>query len=103
MGELPEQLETNLRLMERLQTQMDARQEALRGVKNRLIIVESQIKGNKITMRTENTATLTEESDTEWNLAQLKQQLAALQTSYTERHPDVVQLKIGRASCRERV
>jgi polysaccharide chain length determinant protein (PEP-CTERM system associated) len=89
MGELPEQLETNLRMMDRLQAQMDDRREALRSAKNRLIIVESQIKDNKMTMAPENT----EGSGTGLALAQLKQQLAALQLSYTERHPDVVRLK----------
>ena len=89
MGELPEQLETNLRMMDRLQAQMEDRQEALRSAKNRLIIVESQIKDNQITMGPENT----EGSGAGLALAQLKQQLAALQLSYTERHPDVVRLK----------
>jgi polysaccharide chain length determinant protein (PEP-CTERM system associated) len=93
MGELPEELETNLRIMDRLQMQIDDRQESLRSAKNRLIIMESQIKDNKITNVPENTVTITDGSGTVLTLDQLKQQLAALQISYTERHPDVVRLK----------
>ena len=88
MGELPEQLATTLRIMDRLQMRIDDRQESLRSAKNRLIIVENQIKDNKITL---GPGSLTEGPG--MALAQLKQQLAALQTSYTERHPDVMRLK----------
>ncbi len=90
MGELPEQLESNLRMLDRLQIQIDDRQEAIRTAKNRMIIVDSQIKDNEIAMGPENTV---EGSGNVSILAQLKQELAALQTSYTERHPDVIRLK----------
>ena len=37
MGELPEQLETNLRMLDRLQMQLNQRQESLRNAKDSLI------------------------------------------------------------------
>lgn len=89
MGELPEQLETNLRSLDRLQMQLNERQDSLRNAKDRLIILENQIKASRDMM----ISPVTEESGEVMTLAQMKQQLVQLQTTYTERHPDVVRLK----------
>jgi len=93
MGELPEQLESNLRVLDRLQMQLTERQESLRSAKDRLIIVENQIKTSKDMMQPVQPVTVTGEPGEAVTLAQMKQQLVQLQTSYTDRHPDVVRLK----------
>ncbi|OQY07334.1 MAG: hypothetical protein B6I22_03160, partial [Desulfobacteraceae bacterium 4572_123] len=43
MGELPEQLETNLNILDRLQVQIGEREESLRNAKNRMALIENQI------------------------------------------------------------
>ena len=43
MGELPEQLDTNLSILERLQEQLSDRRQSLREEKNRLAVVEQLI------------------------------------------------------------
>jgi uncharacterized protein involved in exopolysaccharide biosynthesis len=47
MGELPEQLDANLRILERLQTQLSEREQTLREEKSRLTAIENQIEGNR--------------------------------------------------------
>jgi len=93
MGELPEQLESNLRVLDRLQMQFTERQESLRSAKDRLIIVGNQIKASKDMMRPAAPVAVNEESGEAQTLAQMKQQLIYLQTTYTARHPDVIRLK----------
>jgi len=91
MGELPEQLDTNLRVLDRLQLQLNERQANLQEAKNRLLLLDNQIEANKNLQA----AGVNVSSDTgqPLTLAQLKQQLADLKASYTDRHPDVIRLK----------
>lgn len=93
MGELPEQLESNLRVLDRLQMQVTERQKSLRSAKDRLIIVENQIKTSKDMMQPAQTVPVNEASGEAVTLSQMKQQLVQLQTTYTDRHPDVIRLK----------
>ena len=80
-------------MLDRLQMQLDERQEALRNAKDRLIILENQIKANQNMRLNLQKYGREEESGEVLTLALMKQQLAALQTSYTDRHPDVIRLK----------
>jgi len=91
MGELPEQLDTNLRVLDRLQLQLNERQENLREAKNRLLLLDNQIEANRNTQA----AGVSAEPDAgqPLTIAQLRQQLADLKSSYTDRHPDVLRLK----------
>jgi len=92
MGELPEQLETNLRILDRLQEQIADRQLNLREEKNRLSIIENQIKisqersdvGGPLEIRSGQPIS---------SIASLKSELERLRTRYTDRHPDVVSLR----------
>ena len=94
MGELPEQLESNLRALDRLQLQLNERQESLRSAKDRMVILDTQISaGSDVMRQEEETVTVTEESGEALTLVQMKQQLMNLQTTYTDRHPDVIRLK----------
>lgn len=91
MGELPEQLETNLQILGRYQEDLATRQQSLRESKIRLAELNSQatnrepavvvIGGNQPAQT--GAATLDE----------LKAQLETLQTRYTGKHPDIQRLK----------
>jgi len=91
MGELPEQLDTNLRVLDRLQLQLNQRQTSLQEAKNRLVLLDNQIEAAKNLQ----TGGVGAPSDTGQpaTLVQLKQQLADLRASYTDRHPDVIRLR----------
>jgi len=96
MGGLPEQLESNLRVLDRLQEQLSAKQASLRDAKNRLVMVENQISENSGLLnpgagrRADGSVVDSGES---LNPQQAKAQLAYLETRYTEKHPDVIRLK----------
>jgi len=93
MGGLPEQLETNLRILERIQQQVITNQENLREAENRKLLIQQQI-SEAAQIRTSDTALPARaEGETEQSLDQLKAQLASLEARYTERHPDVIRLK----------
>jgi len=91
MGELPEQLETNLRIIERLQMALTGRQQSLRDARSRLDDLNSQatdrepsvvfISGDR--RANEGVASLEE----------LRSQLEAMLSRYTEKHPDIQRLK----------
>jgi polysaccharide chain length determinant protein (PEP-CTERM system associated) len=93
MGELPEQLDANLRILERLQLQLSEREKTLRDEKSRLTVMGNQIEGNrKILAESRETGTVSEEGDV-LSLELLKAQLTTLKSNYTARHPDVIKLK----------
>lgn len=91
MGELPEQLETNLRILDRIQAQMTGRQESLRDAKNSLVALNNRIQADRDLSLQSGSA-----QDGKVGLPgliQLKEQLANLKAGYTDRHPDVIRLK----------
>lgn len=97
MGELPEQLETNLRILDRQQEQLIEKQKNLRNVKNMLIAFEKQMSElqnmqNDVSMFS--TDGLVEfETEGSTSVDQLGEQLSILKTRYTDKHPDVMRLK----------
>jgi len=94
MGELPEQLGINLRTLDQLRVQLDKTKDSLRSTKDGLIILESQMKANQnIIIEPSDSNVVGEESGEVMSITLLKQQLEALQASYTDRHPDVIRLK----------
>jgi len=97
MGSLPEQLQTNLRILDRLQQQLDARQQSSGDTKNRLAALE-QLLSEKPNAPVAGSSTadnrrVDSESEDSTDLEQLKEQLKALKARYTDKHPDVVRLK----------
>jgi polysaccharide chain length determinant protein (PEP-CTERM system associated) len=95
MGELPEQLRSNLAILQRLQEQLTAKQDSLRDAKLGISLIDQQIREGKNIAALPNT---TKESGTTEigatnDLGVLRQQLMDLRTRYTERHPDVTRLK----------
>lgn len=104
MGELPEQLETNLRSLDRLQLELGEKEESLRSAKNRIASVENEIQAmreapTQLPQTTgrramENGAAESPEpTELEQQYYELKKQLSLMRTRYTERHPDIVKLK----------
>jgi len=94
MGGLPEQLETNLRILERIQQQLVTNQENLREIENRKLLVQQQI-SETAEIRKARTGQVEAGGEIAQftSLDQLKAQLASLEARYTQRHPDVVRLK----------
>lgn len=90
MGELPEQLDSNLRILDRLQEDMSHRQQRLSAAKIRLAALANQMQRNQI-LQTPN-GRVQSRSMPLTNLEQLKQELANLKNKYTDRHPDVIRL-----------
>ena len=100
MGALPEQLETNLRVLDRLQMQMTSKQEALIDAKNRLISLEKQISEQAEQAAAESVAPAVSVSpdaavvpgDDKTRLERMKLKLDSLLAKYTQKHPDVIRL-----------
>lgn len=91
MGELPEQLDTNLSILSRFQEQLSDRQRSLLSAKNRLNTLENMISQRRFLQTT--VAPAQNEPGVPLSLSQLKAQLVNLQGRYSDRHPDVIKLK----------
>ena len=94
MGGLPEQLETNLRISERIQEQIVTNQENLREAENRKLLIQQQI-SDAAEIRRARVAPAEAEGEIAQptTLDQLKTQLVSLEARYTQRHPDIIRLK----------
>ena len=91
MGELPEQLDSNLRILERLQEHLSEIQQSLSDAKIRLVAVK-----NEAAILREQPVTVIMGGNTQAESNdpnQLQAQLENLLTRYTDRHPDVLRLK----------
>jgi polysaccharide chain length determinant protein (PEP-CTERM system associated) len=97
MGGLPEQLQTNLRIFEGLQLQLNIKNESLRFDKNNLLLLEKQIEETAIVYgaTSENTPAVIQgvRSENQIKLEQLESNLSDLESNYTARHPDIIRLK----------
>ncbi|MDM8518071.1 Wzz/FepE/Etk N-terminal domain-containing protein [Desulfobacterales bacterium HSG16] len=99
MGSLPEQLNSNLRSLDRLQMKLSSKQEDFRDAKARLGQIEQAIarthKRKKEIIVSEDPASTPEvESENLKKLTRMKQVYASLLDKYTEKHPDIIKLKI---------
>jgi polysaccharide chain length determinant protein (PEP-CTERM system associated) len=116
MGQLPQQLEPNLRTLERLQQQLKATRESIRALEERNAITQNMIEelkkietvvdairprkespARKLETRSELPLGLENEKTYEDPIIRqydlLKRELAAARTRYTENHPDVISIK----------
>lgn len=97
MGALPEQLETNLRVLERLQEELNANQLRLRDARQFQISLEKQIADENAINQKKSSAPDESKADAlkanDVLLANLQRQLTDLQARYTDRHPDIIRLK----------
>ena len=90
MGELPEQLPTNLRILDRLQEQLRIKDERLSQGQLRLAQLESQL---SLLQNAQDFSSIQAVSPEINQLVELRRQLVELTTRYTEKHPDIIRLK----------
>jgi len=100
LGELPEQRDANLRIVDGLQAQYQRFGDSMRTAQERKLMLEKQLAEIQTLIAEENTAEEESEEEQasqplpqETKLAQLKNNLADLQMKYTEKHPDLLILK----------
>lgn len=91
MGELPEQLDSNLRILDRLQEHLGEVHQGLSDAKIRLTALLNEINASKTQPATVVIGQGNREEPT--GIVQMKALLESMLTRYTERHPDVVRLK----------
>lgn len=92
MGGLPEQLETNLSILGRLQGQLGQLHNSLRDAENRRIVIQTQI-GEQERAQAEPLVASMSQGDVPKDLSSLRNELATLEAKYTENHPDVIRLR----------
>jgi polysaccharide chain length determinant protein (PEP-CTERM system associated) len=93
MGELPDQLASNLMVLERLQQQLSDKQKSIRDEKNRLSTLENQLQFAREQAAMTVTAPALPENREPTTLEGLRQQLADYKLRYTPQHPDVIRLQ----------
>lgn len=94
MGELPSQLEANLRTLDRLQLERQMTNEALRSAEDRKIAIERQLSEIGATPVRGATTTGTALNDPmRVRLAELQAELSQLSSMYTDKYPDIVRVK----------
>jgi polysaccharide chain length determinant protein (PEP-CTERM system associated) len=101
MGQLPQQLDANLRILEQLQQQLRTASEKIRAAEDRITILQGQIEQLKkleprrdslLNQEDLNSQRIPEDPlVTQLNL--LKRGLASAQSKYKETHPDMIDLK----------
>ena len=90
MGQLPEQMENNYRILAQLQQQLDGLNDALQKTEDRKVLVKSQL-GRLDALQAESTPDPVGERPA--TLQELRQQLETLKAKYTDEHPDVLRAK----------
>lgn len=95
LGELPGQLQSNLQILQGLQNQLQAEQDALNGAKQQNVYLESLLGQYRSLQRTGKTESGVPSGlpAIDQELERLRAQLADLSAHYTDRHPDVRKLK----------
>jgi len=96
MGELPDQLQTNLRIMESLQLKLTDKEQVLRAARGSMIALQNQLSQfgdlhSQPMIRHDDP--MAGESAESTDVQKLKQHLSLMQSKYKESHPDVVRLK----------
>jgi polysaccharide chain length determinant protein (PEP-CTERM system associated) len=92
LGGLPENLETNLRVLERTQTQIEKLLDRLRDLENRKMEIQRELSGMENRPPPLAWSGMPQAEDAR-DLASLRNQLASITSKYTEFHPDVIKLK----------
>jgi len=101
MGGLPEQLNSNLSMLEGLRKQIGDKQEGLRDEKMRMIQLEAQMTELRRDIENytpealamEEASLAVREPENVVKLRQLKEQYAQMTARYTEKHPDLAKMK----------
>jgi polysaccharide chain length determinant protein (PEP-CTERM system associated) len=99
-GELPEQRDANLKVLEQLQLLYQRIGESMRSAQDRKLVIQKQLSDTELLLAS--SPNIKDSSGFPLNplrdpqevqLEQLKNQLADLQTKYTEKHPDILVVK----------
>lgn len=93
MGELPEQLDANLRILDGLNQRLTQKEENLRNARVSLAALESEMAIKLGALAAATPPPSQTMSEDQMSPDQLRDKLANLRASYTEQHPDVVRLK----------
>jgi polysaccharide chain length determinant protein (PEP-CTERM system associated) len=105
MGELPEQRDANLRVLDQLQLQSQRINDSLKGALDRRVIIQKQLSDFELLASSANQAqrsaeelltgipssspTARAKNPYETQLEQMKNYLVELQAKYTDKHPDI--------------
>ena len=93
MGELPEQLDTNLRILDRMQESLNDRQQIIRAAKVRI----ADLNNTQASSRPQQVLVIggaeQRPSDGNASLEELRTQLETMSARYTQKHPDIQRLK----------
>jgi len=92
MGGLPEQLQANLSMLERLQGQLDQLHSSLRDAENRKVALQAQVAEQK-KVGAELLMPFGRQGNEPMDIPSLRNKLASLEARYTQNHPDVIRLK----------
>jgi polysaccharide chain length determinant protein (PEP-CTERM system associated) len=93
MGGLPSQLDTNLRMLERLQIQLDQVNNHLREREERKITLERDVQAPQTSLPAPVPGQPVRPGEGARDLPSMKAELASLEAKYTPNHPDVVRLR----------
>jgi polysaccharide chain length determinant protein (PEP-CTERM system associated) len=93
MGELPGQLDANLRILERLQDQIKNNNDARKAAEERRIMLQREISELSNQGTSVVAGVVVSENPLLTQLTQLKARLTELQSMYTDKHPDVIDTK----------
>ncbi|HET6488172.1 MAG TPA: GNVR domain-containing protein [Syntrophales bacterium] len=98
MGSLPEQRDTNIKILEQLQAQAQRNDESTRALEDRKLLIMKQMSDmeNPTAVTAGPNGSVQQKKGTmsyEAQLEELNKQLADLQSRYTEKHPDIVRTK----------
>jgi polysaccharide chain length determinant protein (PEP-CTERM system associated) len=93
MGGLPSQLDTNLRMLERLQTQLDQANNHLREREERKVTLERELQAPQAIVPAPAPGQPQRPGEGARDLPSLKAELASIEAKYTPNHPDVVRLR----------
>src|SRR5262245_3650483 len=94
MGRLPEQTNANLAMVSALQRQLESNATSTRGEQDRLSMIERQIQA--LQQGADDALSLgrgTTGESAAAHVVSLRQELAAAQLTYTDKHPEVIRLK----------
>src|SRR5882672_11898400 len=91
MGSLPDETQTNLGLLTGLNTQLQAATQALGQAQSNKAYTESLLSSQEAVWKSAKSGTNPQALDQQ--LAQMQDQLAALEARYTDEHPHVVKMK----------
>ena len=93
VGEMPEQLQSNLQILSGLQSQLQSEQDSLNAAKQQRVYLQTLVNQSRVLGSSHADGVAVGLPALEQELEKLRGQLADLSSHYTDRHPDVRKLK----------